>query len=54
MAPDFLQRVIDTFQGGFTSAHQLLLLAMHAVLLETGLQLVQQVSLRGIDADLLA
>ena len=54
MAPDFLQRVIDTFQGAITSAHQLVLLAMHAVLLETGLQLVQQVSFRRVDADLLA
>lgn len=44
-APDYLQRVIDSCQTDITHAHQLMILAMHAVLLETGLQLVQQVSL---------
>lgn len=45
MAPDFLQRVIDSCQTDTTSAHQLMMLAMHAVLLETGMQLAQQVCL---------
>ena len=44
-APDFLQRVIDSCQTDITTAHQLMMLAMHAVLLETGIQLAQQVCL---------
>lgn len=42
--PDYLQRVIDSCQTSITSGHQAMMLAMHAVLLETGLRSVSQVS----------
>ena len=43
--PDFLQRVLDSGTGALQDMHQLMLLTMHSVLLETGMQLADQVSL---------
>lgn len=47
-APSYLQRVLDHNQTDITNAHQLLFMALHAVLLETGLQQSQQVSAAAI------
>ncbi len=44
-APDLLQRVLDSCTTALQSSHQLLLLTLHAVLLETGMQLTSQVML---------
>ncbi|KAL0021412.1 hypothetical protein WJX79_003342 [Trebouxia sp. C0005] len=41
-APDLLQRVLDSCTTALQSSHQLLLLTLHAVLLETGMQLKSQ------------
>ena len=41
--PDFLQRVLDSCADTLQDAHQLLLLTMHAVFLETGIYLASQV-----------
>lgn len=42
-SPGLLQRVLGTCAEPIQSLHQLMLLTMHAVLLETGMQLTHQV-----------
>ncbi len=44
-SPDILHRVLDSCNALLQSPHQLMLLTMHAVLLETGMQLTHQVLL---------
>ncbi|KAL0053556.1 hypothetical protein WJX82_007510 [Trebouxia sp. C0006] len=53
-APDLLQRVLDSCTTVLQSWHQLLLLTLHAVLLETGMQLTSQEKMYALPDEALA
>ncbi|DBA78763.1 TPA: hypothetical protein ACH3X1_008669 [Trebouxia sp. C0004] len=53
-APDLLQRVLDSCTTALQSSHQLLLLTLHAVLLETGMQLTCQDEMYALPDEALA